>query len=473
VSSSPASRCHVVLPGEELAFHQDEDDIHEDAVWKSSYVNALPDSAFLYIEPGGTKDEHGRTDGAHRHFPYRDDTGAIDLVHVRDAIGRIPQSNVPPAVKAKIQEKARKILAAHGGHPKMDETEVSRDDVVRFDASKFKTTPQGGLRGPAAVSRVGVFMYRHDTGPMAGKIVREFRPADEVFHPDSLATLDQAPITEGHPGLLNRDNTTKFSKGQLTDVHHDETHVLTDAVIQDGKTVDGVLSGKLRDFSPGYVCKMDWTPGTWNGQAYDVVQRGIKYNHVAILPPNRGRQGSTVALRFDAAILTETPMIVHFDGKNYDLADEAQRAAYHAALNAKTQAEKTRADQAEARADALEAELKPLKEAKAQEARAALEASALKVRPELKDVKLDGLSDREVREKAIGVDCTGKSDEYVAARFDQLLETPPAAPATDTALENVRGALEPVIKATQTNAVPPSWTTRWQNPLTASKDKSK
>jgi hypothetical protein len=355
--------------------------------------------------------------------------------------------------------------------------EVSRNDCIRLDASKMRPTPQGGLRGPAAVSRVGVFTYRHDKGPKAGQLVREFRPPEEVFHPDSLATLDQAPITDAHPaegnGLLNRDNTTRLSKGQVTNIHHDTTHVLGDAVVQDKKLVDGIVAGKYRDFSPGYKCVMDWTPGTWNGQAYDVVQRAIRYNHLAILPPNRGRQGPSVALRFDAAIITETLMIVHLDGKDYDLADETQRAAYHAALTGKTTVEKTRADQAEARADGLEEELAPLRAEKKAQARAALETSARKVMGEkAKDVKFDGLTDRQVREKAIGKDFTGKNDEYVTARFDQLLETPPATVAApDTALEGVRQALEPAPHANQNLLVPPSWTERWRKPLTASKDK--
>jgi hypothetical protein len=460
-----------------LSIRFDEDDLpHEDAIWKSSYVNALPDSAFLYISPGGTKDEHGRTDGAHRHFPYKNDTGDVDVVHLRDAIGRIPQSNVPPEVKARVQAKARELLAKHGGHPKMDEAEVTRNDVVRLDASKMKRTPQGGLRGPAAVSRVGVFTYLKADG----SVQREYRPAEEVFHADSLATLDQAPITDGHPsegnGLLTRDNTTKLSKGQITNITHDTMHVLSEAVIQDGKIVDGVLDGSRRDFSPGYTCRMDRTPGTWNGQSYDVVQRSIRYNHVAILPPNRGRQGPSVALRFDAAIIMETPMIVRLDGKEYDLATEEGRAAYEAACNAKTAAATKRADEQEARADALEAELKPLKEAKAKQEREALEASARKIMGDKgKDVKFDGLTDRQVRETAIGADkCAGKNDTYVEARFDQLLDTPPAAaPATDTAITAAREALAPSVgvTGTQTPAVPASWSERWKGPLTASKDR--
>jgi HK97 family phage prohead protease len=48
--------------------------------------NDLPDSAFAYIEPGGTKDESGKTTPrSKRHFPIH------DAAHVRNALARIGQ----------------------------------------------------------------------------------------------------------------------------------------------------------------------------------------------------------------------------------------------------------------------------------------------------------------------------------------------------------------------------------------------
>lgn len=466
----------AALPGEGLTLstHLDEDDVsHEDAVWKSSYVNNLPDSAFGYVEPGGSKDSEGKTiPRSLRHFPYKDDTGAVDLVHVRDAIGRIPQSNVPSAVKARVQEKMRGILAE--SH-KTDS--VTRNESIKLDGSKMKRTPQGGIRGPAAVTRVGVFRYKHNDGPMAGKVVREYRPAEEVFHPDSLATLDQAPITDYHPtdngGLVAPENFTKLAKGTITDVKHDATHVLADAVIQDATVAKAVLRGERIELSAGYVSRMDWTPGTFNGQPYDVVQRNIRYNHVALLPRGGGRQGPDVALRFDAAILPEA-MIIHFDGKDFDMGDEAQRKAYDLAVQAKANAavtaEKTRADKAEARADAADAELAPMKAAKVQAARTALETQARKIMGAKAPAAFTG-TDRDVRALAVGIDCTGKSDDYVLARFDSLVEAP-AAPAPDTALEAARAAMQPAgVQLTENAPTPAPWTQRWRQPLTATKDK--
>ncbi len=84
------------------------------AQWSRAYVNDLPDDAFLYIEPGGTKDEAGkRVPRSLRHFPVRNHKGKLDVPHLEDAIGRIPQSTVEGLtadVKGKLQERARRLL---------------------------------------------------------------------------------------------------------------------------------------------------------------------------------------------------------------------------------------------------------------------------------------------------------------------------------------------------------------------------
>jgi hypothetical protein len=83
------------------------------AVWSTSYVNDLPDSAFLYVEPGGEKDADGRTTPRSlRHFPYKDASGAVDLPHLRNALARIPQSDLPQNVKEELTAKAQRLLDA-------------------------------------------------------------------------------------------------------------------------------------------------------------------------------------------------------------------------------------------------------------------------------------------------------------------------------------------------------------------------
>lgn len=98
------------------------------AVWSSAEVNDLPDSAFLYIEKGGTKDETGKTTPRSlRHFPYKDAEGKVDLPHLRNAIARIPQSNAPGLDKEALQARAQALLAKQ--QPK------SVDDVIEIGSS--------------------------------------------------------------------------------------------------------------------------------------------------------------------------------------------------------------------------------------------------------------------------------------------------------------------------------------------------
>src|SRR5581483_1969922 len=66
--------------------------------------NDLPDSAFAYIEPGGKKDEDGKTTPRSlRHFPIH------DAAHVRNALSRAPQSPFGDKAMPKIRAAARKF----------------------------------------------------------------------------------------------------------------------------------------------------------------------------------------------------------------------------------------------------------------------------------------------------------------------------------------------------------------------------
>ena len=82
------------------------------ATWTTAFVNDLPDGSFLYVEPGGEKDGEGRTTPRSlRHFPYKDAAGKVDLPHLRNAIARIPQANIPADKKRSLQERARRLLS--------------------------------------------------------------------------------------------------------------------------------------------------------------------------------------------------------------------------------------------------------------------------------------------------------------------------------------------------------------------------
>ncbi len=80
------------------------------AEWTTAFVNDLPDSSFAYIEPGGEKDEEGKTKPrSKRHFPIKDADGKPDAAHVRNALSRAPQSPFEDKAMPKIRAAAKAL----------------------------------------------------------------------------------------------------------------------------------------------------------------------------------------------------------------------------------------------------------------------------------------------------------------------------------------------------------------------------
>jgi hypothetical protein len=102
----------------------------EKDAWTSAYVNELPDSAFLYVEPGGKKDAAGRTvPGDLRHFPFKDQNGKTDLPHLRDALSRIPDSGISDDKKKELTAHAQSLLEeADGAQKSAVEKSLRGDD---------------------------------------------------------------------------------------------------------------------------------------------------------------------------------------------------------------------------------------------------------------------------------------------------------------------------------------------------------
>lgn len=171
----------------------------------------------------------------------------------------------------------------------------SRTDAL----GAVESTPQGGIRVPATVTRAGVFPYRLPDG----SVRREYRPPEEVLAPESLATLKAAPVTEDHPAdPVTPANWRAVAVGHVGEgVQANQDRVDAPLVIQDQGTIQKVNGGSLRECSCGYSCDLELSPGvTPSGEEFDAVQRAIRYNHVAIGPSGWGRQGPTVAMRLDS-----------------------------------------------------------------------------------------------------------------------------------------------------------------------------
>jgi hypothetical protein len=232
---------------------------------------------------------------------------------------------------------------------KLAEGRVARADFATLErVGKLERTPTGGIRVPARIARTGVLVYQRGDGT----VVREYRPPEEAFRAESLQSLEDAVVTVDHPRaqLVTPDTARAVSVGHVRDVgKRDGKFVATSLAVIDGPTIDAIDRGQLGEISAGYLCTLDATPGTSpEGEAYDAVQRGVVYNHVALLPAGAGRAGRDVSLRLDGVevrigggpdpVIRVDSMKVRIDGKEYEVGSP-EWAAANAAREARRDAE--------------------------------------------------------------------------------------------------------------------------------------
>ncbi len=85
------------------------------ATWTAAFINGLPDSSFAVIEPGGTKDDEGKTTPRRlRHLPHHDDGGKLDTPHLRNALSRLPQTKLSDSLKQRAQAHLDKHASSAG-----------------------------------------------------------------------------------------------------------------------------------------------------------------------------------------------------------------------------------------------------------------------------------------------------------------------------------------------------------------------
>ena len=307
---------------------------------------------------------------------------------------------------------------------------MQRFDQVTFAATK---TAEGFIRDTPVVGRTGILVYRNADGTER----REYRPPEEAFKADSLASLQGKPITIGHKAFVTAGNAAKVAPvgSVLSAGRQDGNAIRADIVIYN-------LDTNARELSCGYSLNLDETPGTTpEGEHYDAIQRDIRYNHLAICP--KGRAG-IARLNMDGSQVVDDDSEVKEANKMAEMTKIRLDSGieYECAPEVKVEIEKMRKDSAEAKKefdklqakfDALDAELKKEQEgrkADAEKAKANFD-EAIKARVELlkvaeahKVANADSMTDTEIKTAVIkavrgdAINLDGKSADYIEAAYD-------------------------------------------------------
>jgi uncharacterized protein len=198
-------------------------------------------------------------------------------------------------------------------------------DRLTVDAAATRITRDGYLATTVKAARTGVQQYRgsevdpqNEHGMRDQAVVNAYRPPEEVFSSDALASFAHRPVTVDHPPeAVTSKNWRDFSVGQTGgEIRKDDNFVYVPLVLMDQAAIDAVSAGK-REISQGYTCDLDWTEGTTqDGLAFQVVQRNIRANHTAIVGLARGGP----ELRIGDSAMTKIMMV---DGHSVELSDAA------------------------------------------------------------------------------------------------------------------------------------------------------
>lgn len=308
-----------------------------------------------------------------------------------------------------------------------------------FKPTSRTRTPEGYLCVKGIAARTGVYQYVSTELDLPGpaRIVNVYRPPEEVFAPESMASYIDKDVTNDHPSdLVNSTTFREVSVGHVRGVERDGDNLVVDMIIKDQSAIDDIESGKA-ELSPGYTAEYVEEPGQApDGTLYELVQRDIKINHNAVV--NAARAGK-VARIFDhkpkGVPMAQRKVFLDSKKSRSITVDEEVALVVEDAIGTlqKTLDEANeRADKAEAAKDEAEEKVAEAKKSTSDAAigervKLTLDtiASASKI---VKNFDSKGLvSPLEIKRAALAQlkptrDWAGKSEAYITAAFDSAEE---------------------------------------------------
>lgn len=165
-----------------------------------------------------------------------------------------------------------------------------RVDSISVDNTYY--TDEGYLVDHPIVTTCGVFEYKNEDGSTR----RELRLPEDVFAEKSLKSYKGKPIIITHEaGEVDKENVHREQIGTImSDGYRDGDSVRCEIIIHD---TNALKKCGLKELSLGYSLDTDDTPGVYQGEKYDCIQRNIEINHLAIVA--EARAGETARLNID------------------------------------------------------------------------------------------------------------------------------------------------------------------------------
>ena len=339
-----------------------------------------------------------------------------------------------------------------------------------------KMTKDGYLVVEADCARSGIQVYSGRDLNVDQETVRIYRPHEAVFDEKSLQSYAWKPVTDNHPKeFIDPNNWRDFAVGFTGDkVVRDGDHIRVQLMINDQNVIDKIRGGK-REISMGYHQELRYGQGkTADGETYDAVAFDFSINHLAIV--DKGRAGHECRIidlfshQLQGSKLMPETRTVTIDGLPVQTDDTGAKIVEklirdHIELQKTSKESLAAKDKELAKKDADLDKLKKEKEDMEKKVltpdaidtmvkdRASLMADAMRIAP---NADLKGLTVDEIKRKVVisarGEDCVkDKTQDYINARYDILLDDAPTSGVLGDSMSFVGGQLtsDKLAKAAQ------------------------
>ncbi len=323
-------------------------------------------------------------------------------------------------------------------------------DAVPISGTRM--TKDGYLVADVLCARMGCQDYLAEEVGFGDGVVTIYRPEAAVFDKASLSTFAGKPVTLDHPTLpVTADNWKDLAVGDIgEEIARDGEAIRVSIKVMDAAAIQSIRDG-VREISMGYSTPIKVEDGVaHDGTAYHAVQTGpIRINHLALVDKARG--GSKLRIGDKAGnwglrpttskqetMMSDALKTVVLGDKAVQIADkdvatfEAFTADAAKTLKDMKDAHQVEIDAKDTEIGKKDAELEKLKDAELSDAdldkRVAERASLLNDAASVdKDVKVEGLSDAEIRKAVVSAKLgdeaiKDRGDAYIEARFDVLVE---------------------------------------------------
>lgn len=169
---------------------------------------------------------------------------------------------------------------------------------TRRDGGSAREVDQNGFihieKNP--ISRAGVFSYLASSvdpnHPEPNSIVKVLRPPEELDSEEAKESFKLIPFIDDHEMLAVGDPNITAPEKRGVHGSTGENITFEGGVLYSNLKIfsnylkNNVDSGK-RDLSLGYRCTYEKSPGTYNGESYDYIQRNLRGNHLALVDKAR------------------------------------------------------------------------------------------------------------------------------------------------------------------------------------------